>query len=216
MTSPSHTHTHARTRTRTRTHTHTHTHARTRTHNTHTHATRTHAPAHTHAQERPTTNDTTCGPPAWLTGRLHEGGIRSVRSPPRRAPLLATPIATPLQGGRPERPGLLFLKLHEDEVLLWQVHWQAHGGLSHDREDGIEEAQSVLRIVAAPFVVSLKTTPILIQSWGITFTHRMITTRGFVRPPSRRCRVTAKVIRILTFMVRSMGSVQIIVTEARA
>ena len=59
-----------------------------------------------HAQERPTTNDATCGPPAWLTGTLHEGGIRSVRSPPRRAPLLATPIATPLQGGRPERPGL--------------------------------------------------------------------------------------------------------------
>ena len=27
------------------------------------------------------------------------------------APLLATPIATPLQGGRPERSGLLFLKL---------------------------------------------------------------------------------------------------------
>ena len=65
----------------------------------------------THAHERPTTNDATCGPPAWLTGSLHEGGIRSVRSPPRRAPLLATPIATPLQGGRPERPGLLFLKL---------------------------------------------------------------------------------------------------------
>ena len=34
-----------------------------------------------------------------------------VRSPPRRAPLLAAPIATPLQGGRPERSGLLFLKL---------------------------------------------------------------------------------------------------------
>ena len=28
--------------------------------------TRTHAPAHMHAQERPTTNDATCGPPAWL------------------------------------------------------------------------------------------------------------------------------------------------------
>ena len=73
--------------------------------------TRTHAPAHTHAQERPTTNDATCGPPAWLTGSLYGGGVRSVRSLPRRAPLLATPIATPLQGGRPERPGLLFLKL---------------------------------------------------------------------------------------------------------
>ena len=29
----------------------------------------------------------------------------------RRAPVLATPIATPLQGGRPERSGLLFLKI---------------------------------------------------------------------------------------------------------
>ena len=52
------------------------------------------------------TNDATCGPQAWLTGRLHEGGIRSVRSPLRRAPLLATPIAKPLQCGRPLRPGL--------------------------------------------------------------------------------------------------------------
>ena len=47
------------------------------------------------------TNDATCGPQAWLTGSLHEGGIRSVRSPPWRAPLLATPIAKPLQCGRP-------------------------------------------------------------------------------------------------------------------
>ena len=47
------------------------------------------------------TNDATCGPQAWLTGRLHDGGIRSVRSPLRRAPLLATPIAKPLQCGRP-------------------------------------------------------------------------------------------------------------------
>ena len=66
----------------------------------------TRALAHTHAQERPTTTDATCGPPAWLTGSLHDRGIRSVRSPPRRAPLLATPIATPLQVGRPERPRL--------------------------------------------------------------------------------------------------------------
>ena len=47
------------------------------------------------------TSDTTCGPQAWLTGTLHDRGIRSVRSPPRRAPLLATPIAKPLQCGRP-------------------------------------------------------------------------------------------------------------------
>ena len=69
-------------------------------------APRLRAHARTHAQERPTTtNDATCGPPAWLTGSLHDGGLRSVRSPPRRAPLLAPPIATLLQGGRPERPG---------------------------------------------------------------------------------------------------------------
>ena len=47
------------------------------------------------------TNDATCGPQAWLSGSLHYGGIRSVRPSLRRAPLLATPIATPLQCGRP-------------------------------------------------------------------------------------------------------------------
>ena len=55
------------------------------------------------------TDDATCGPQEWLTGKLPDGGIRSVRSPLRRAPLLATPIATPLQCGRPERSDLLFL-----------------------------------------------------------------------------------------------------------
>ena len=70
--------------------------------------TRLRASTRARAHGRPTTNDATCGPPAWLTGRLQHGGIRSVRSPPRCPPLLATPIATPLQGGRPERPGLLF------------------------------------------------------------------------------------------------------------
>ena len=54
----------------------------------------------------------------WLTGRLHEGGTRSVRSPLRRAPFLATPIATPLlQCGRPKRSDLLFLKLLSRESL---------------------------------------------------------------------------------------------------
>ena len=58
------------------------------------------------------THDATCGPQAWLTGSLHDGGVWSVRSPPlRRAPLLAAPIAMPLQCGRPKRPGILFLKL---------------------------------------------------------------------------------------------------------
>ena len=56
--------------------------------------------ASAHTDDR-RTNETTCGPQAWLTGRLHDGGIRSVRSPLRRAPLLATPIAKPLQCGRP-------------------------------------------------------------------------------------------------------------------
>ena len=44
---------------------------------------------------------------AWLTGKLHDGGIRSMRSPLRWGPLLATPIATPLQCGRLKRSGLL-------------------------------------------------------------------------------------------------------------
>ena len=64
--------------------------------------------------DRRPTNDATCGPPAWLTGSLHVRGIQSVRSPLRRVPLLATPIATSLQGGRPEprkARALLFLKL---------------------------------------------------------------------------------------------------------
>ena len=56
--------------------------------------------ASAHTDDR-RTDDATCGPQAWLTGSLHGGGIRSVRSPPRRAPLLATPIAKPLQCGRP-------------------------------------------------------------------------------------------------------------------
>ena len=56
--------------------------------------------ASAHTDDR-RTDDATCGPQAWLTGTLHGGGIRSVRSPPRRAPLLATPIAKPLQCGRP-------------------------------------------------------------------------------------------------------------------
>ena len=37
--------------------------------------------------------------------------IRSVRSPLRRAPLLAAPIATPLQCGRPKRPSGLLVSL---------------------------------------------------------------------------------------------------------
>ena len=61
------------------------------------------------------TNDATCGPPPEerLTGRLHERGIQSVPYAHRLGGplslLVATPIiATPLQGGRPDRPGLLF------------------------------------------------------------------------------------------------------------
>ena len=73
------------------------------------------APARTHDRR---TNDATCGPQGWLTKRLHDGRIRSVRSPLRRPLLLATPIATPLQCGRPQRSGLLFLKL-----LLSALPW---------------------------------------------------------------------------------------------
>ena len=46
------------------------------------------ARTHASAYRRPTANDATCGPPAWQTGSLHDGGIRSVRSPsPSRVPL---------------------------------------------------------------------------------------------------------------------------------
>ena len=70
---------------------------------------RTRAPAHTHAQERPTTNDATCGPPAWLTGSLHEGGIRSARSPPRRA-LSSRPLSPrPCKAAAPKGPAFCFL-----------------------------------------------------------------------------------------------------------
>ena len=45
--------------------------------------------------------------------KLQNEGTRSVRSPlSRRFPLLATPIATPLQGGRPERPAPPFCFLN--------------------------------------------------------------------------------------------------------
>ena len=73
--------------------------------------------ARTEDAQRRTIRHTTCGPPEWLAGKLQDEGTRSVRSPPRRAPLFATPIATPLQGGRPERPGLLFLKLLRRRVF---------------------------------------------------------------------------------------------------
>ena len=75
----------------------------------------------------PATNDTTCGPPEWLTGKLQDERTREhgayAHRLPRRPPLLATPIATPLQGGRPERSGLLFLKLPRSAhaLLLFSV-----------------------------------------------------------------------------------------------
>ena len=52
------------------------------------------------------TNDAACGPQAWLTGRLHYGGIRSVRSPLRRPPPTRFPYRhaltmRPLQKVRP-------------------------------------------------------------------------------------------------------------------
>ena len=67
-----------------------------------------------------------------LNGQLSEEGERCRRDHEERRwdegpPLLATPIATPLQGGRPERAGLfvfLFLKLpgemaHTQCVARW-------------------------------------------------------------------------------------------------
>ena len=55
--------------------------------------------------------NTGTGPPAWLTGTLQKGGVRSARSLLRRPPPLASPIATSLRCGRPGRSGLLVLKL---------------------------------------------------------------------------------------------------------
>ena len=70
---------------------------------------------------------TTCGPPEWLTGKLQDEGTRSVRSPPRRPPLLATPIATPLQGGRPDPKGPAFCFLN----YLFQGQKSALGARSY-------------------------------------------------------------------------------------
>ena len=57
------------------------------------HAARTHARARTTDDERRDVRS--AGVADWITARR---GIRKVRSPLRRVPLLATPIATPLQG----------------------------------------------------------------------------------------------------------------------
>ena len=110
--------------TRTYVHPHTRTHARTHAciflfrvppslgrpfSRTPSRAPRTHAPARTRAHERPTTNDATCGPPAWLTGRLHEGGIRSVRSP-LGGPLSSRPLSPrPCKAAAPKGPAFCFL-----------------------------------------------------------------------------------------------------------
>ena len=72
---------------------------------------RTHARtrARTHAHPRSTTNDATCGPPAWLTGRLQERGIRSVRSPLRRPPSLRPLSPCPCKAAAPKGPAFCFL-----------------------------------------------------------------------------------------------------------
>ena len=51
----------------------------------------------------------------WITaaGGGHGAYAHCLGAPP----LLATPIATPLQGGRPERPGPLFVKLPKWHVF---------------------------------------------------------------------------------------------------
>ena len=66
-------------------------------------------------------------------GWLEDCTRRSVRSPLRRLPLLATPIATPLQGGRPERSGLLFklLNAYSSAIKLGAVRAGGHGPNLH-------------------------------------------------------------------------------------
>ena len=55
------------------------------------------------------TNDATCGPQAWLTGRLHGGGIRSVPSPLRRPPPSSRPLSPrPCNAAVPKGPAFSF------------------------------------------------------------------------------------------------------------
>ena len=107
-------HTHARTRTCTRTHTHAHVRTRPR------------APARTHAHERPTTNDATCGPPAWLTGTLHDRGIRSVPSP--RNPYRHALARRPPRKARP----FCFLNYYKTRICNVSTPCHEQWGVRHD------------------------------------------------------------------------------------
>ena len=137
------------------------------------------AHARTHAHGRPTTNDATCGPPAWLAGSLHEGGIRSVRSPLRRAPLPAALNATPLQGGRPERSSLLVsrftrlrfngmapskLKLLHQEPVVKKVSLQVHAS------DFLNAIGNQGRVVPRAFLTAARA--------GRRFSLRLLNQRG--------------------------------------
>ena len=65
--------------------------------------------ARTRAHGRPTTNDATCGPPAWLTGTLHEGeyGAYAHRC---GEPLSLRPLSPrPCKAAAPKGPAFCFL-----------------------------------------------------------------------------------------------------------
>ena len=82
------------------------------------------------------TNETTYGPQEWLTGTLHYGGIRSVRSPLRRPPLRANPYRHAL-AMRPPRKARPFSFLN-----------YCHG--SHKTRRGPPGGGSVLRLSCPP------------------------------------------------------------------
>ena len=55
------------------------------------------------------------GPQAWLTGTLHEGGTRSVRSPPRRALSLQPLSPSPYNAAVPKGLAFSFLNYRTSE-----------------------------------------------------------------------------------------------------
>ena len=69
---------------------------------------------------RPATNDTTCGPPEWLTGKLHDGGTRSVRSPARRPPPSLRRLSPlPCKAAAPKGPAFCFLNYLVTTLEPW-------------------------------------------------------------------------------------------------
>ena len=66
--------------------------------------------ARTRAHRRPTANDTTCGPPAWLPGRLHEEGTRGAYAHRLDGPLSSRPLSPrPCKTAAPKGPASCFL-----------------------------------------------------------------------------------------------------------